>query len=109
MSKPEYYMDDYESYSEVFHQHSMRIADMMRILDTCINIETGLVVGRPKDLFNMVNNMQYAVDKSYEQKKGITEDKDYLFHYSFRDDAKEEMRNLLREEIARYFNTKSES
>jgi len=109
MGKPEYFMDDYETYSNVFHQYSMRIADMMRILDTCINIETGLVVGRPKDLFNMVTNMQYMVDKSYEKEKGITEERDHLFHYSFKDDAKEEMRSLLREEIERYFNTKSES
>lgn len=102
-------MDDYATYSEIFHQHSMRIADMMRILDNCINVETGLVVGRPKDLFNMVTNMQYMVDKVYEKEKGIVEDRDHLFHYSFKDDAKEEMRNLLREEIERYFNTKSDS
>lgn len=109
MSMSEYYMDDYETYSSVFHQHSIRIADMMRILDNSINLETGLVVGRPKDLFRMVMDMMYAVDKSYKKAKEIKEDDDYLFHYSFKDDAKEEMRTLLREEIERYFNTNSES
>ena len=102
-------MDDYNAYSEVFHKHSVRIADMMRILDNCINLETGMVVGRPKDLFRMVMDMMYAVDRSYKKVKEIKEDDDYLFHYSFKESAKEEMRTLLREEIERYFNTKSES
>jgi hypothetical protein len=109
MSMSEYYMDDYETYSSVFHQHSILIADMMRILDTSINCETNMVVGRPKDLFRMVMDMMYAVDKSYKKAKEIKEDDDYHFHYSLKDDAKEEMRTLLREEIERYFNTKSES
>lgn len=82
---------------------------MMRILDNCINMETDMVVGRPKDLFRMVMDMMYAVDKSYQKQKGIDEERDHLFHYSFKDDAKEEMRNLLREEIERYFDTKADS
>ena len=102
-------MDDYATYSEVFKQHSIRIADMMRILDEEIQTETQMTVGRPKELFRMVMDMMYAVDKSYKKTKGINEEDDYLFHYSFKDDAKEEMRTLLREEIERYFNTKAES
>lgn len=109
MVKPEYFMDDYDTYSLVFHQQSMRISDLMRILDTCVNIETGLVVGRPKDLFRMVMDMLYMVDRSYEKEKGIVEERDHLFHYSFKDDAKEEMRNLLREEIERYFDNKKDA
>lgn len=106
MGNPEYYMDDYAVYSEIFQQHSMRIADMMRILDQEIQMETQMAVGRPKDLFRMVMDMMYAVDKSYQNQKGIGEERDHLFHYSFKDDAKEEMRNLLREEIENYFNNK---
>lgn len=109
MSLSEYCMDDYAAYSEVFHKHSICIADMMRILDNSINLETGMVVGRPKDLFRMVMDMLYGVDQSYKKLKDIKGDDDYLFHYSFKDDAKEEMRTLLREEIERYFNTKAES
>lgn len=102
-------MEDYSTYSEVFKQHSIRIADMMRILDQEIQTETQMTVGRPKDLFRMVMDMMYAVDKSYKKKKEIKEEDDYLFHYSFKDDARDEMRNMLREEIERYFNNKSES
>ena len=103
-------MDDYEAYLEVFHKHSICIADMMRILDNSISLETGMVVGRPKDLFRMVMDMMYGVDQSYKKVKNIKrDDEDYLFHYSFRDDAKEEMKTLLREEIERYFGTKEES
>lgn len=106
MANPEYYMEDYATYEDVFRQHSIRIADMMRILDENILTETQMTVGRPKDLFRMVMDMMYAVDKSYQKQKGIDEERDHLFHYSFKDDAKEEMRTLLREEIERYFNTK---
>ena len=106
MGNPEYFMEDYSVYSEIFHEHSMRIADMMRILDQDIQMETQMAIGRPKELFRMVMDMMYMVDKAYKDKKGITEDRDHLFHYSFKDDAKEEMRNLLREEIERYFDTK---
>lgn len=102
-------MDDFDTYKSVFTQHSNRIAEMMRILDCSIDKENAMIVGRPKDLFRMVMDMMYAVDKSYKKIKEIKEDDDYLFHYSFKDDAKEEMRALLREEIERYFNAKSES
>lgn len=104
-------MEDYSTYSEVFQQHSIRIADMMRILDQDIQTEAQMTVGRPKDLFRMVMEMMYSVDKSYKKRKGIKEIKeenDYLFHYSFKEDAKAEMRTLLREEIERYFDTKKE-
>jgi prephenate dehydrogenase len=102
-------MEDYAVYSDLFAQHSIRIADMMRILSQNIEAETQMTVTNPKDLFGMVTEILYAVDRSYKYAKDVKEEDDVLLHYSFKDDAKEEMRNLLREEIERYFATKAES
>lgn len=108
MGHQEYYMEDYATYSDVFKQHSIRIADMMRILDQDIQTEAQMTVGRPKDLFRMVMDMMFAVDKSYKKVKNMPEEEAHLFHYSWREDAKEEMRNLLKEELEKYFNNKEQ-
>ena len=67
----EYYFEDFESYSEIFRQHAVYMAEMMKALDDEI-IGNGLPpVGRAKELFRMTMDLTYHADQSYKKKFNI--------------------------------------
>jgi hypothetical protein len=100
-----YYMQDFPAYSELFKKHSMRVTEMMRILDDQIKDELGIVTVRTRDLYRMAMDMTYAVDILYRNEKGIKEKENYLFtSFPEKDDILAEMRTLLKDELDRYLN-----
>ena len=100
-----YYMQDFPAYSELFKKHSMRVTEMMRILDDQIKDEMGIVTVRTRDLYRMTMDMTYAVDQLYRKEKGIDEKADLIFpNLLDKNDYLAEMRTLLRDELYRYFN-----
>jgi hypothetical protein len=102
MDLPEYYMSDFESYSELFKSHAEKLAKLMKIMDESIIREDLPPVGRPKDLFRMVMDMSYQVDRAYKKANGI-KDPEYIVSLSTsRDQMKEDMKTIFVEEFNRY-------
>jgi hypothetical protein len=100
-----YYLQDFIVYGDLFKKHSIRITEMMRILDDCIKDELGIVTIRTRDLYRMTMDMTYAVDQLYRKEKGIDEKADLIFPtLCTKDDYLAEMRTLLSSELDRYFN-----
>ncbi len=98
----EYYLENFESYSEIFSEHALNISELMKLLDDQI-ISMGLPpVGRTKDLFRMVLDLSYHVDRTYQKRHNLEEPTYKLTTYMSKDDVISEMRNLLKEELTRY-------
>lgn len=98
----EYYFENFDSYSEIFSEHALHVAELMKRLDDEI-ISMGLPpVGRTKDLFRMVLDLNYHVDQTYKQRHNLGEPEFKLTTYMSKDDVISEMRNLLKEELTRY-------
>jgi hypothetical protein len=101
---PKYYQQDTESYLESFKEEVAVHVTFMKILDEKI-VDAGLPpVGKTIDLFNMMESIGYAADTRHKIKNNIVEnDYDYVTYFK-RDDMLTEMRNILREEVALFFN-----
>lgn len=96
----EYYIENFESYSELFKENAGYIAELMKILDDEI-ISMGLPpVGRTKELFRMTLDLLYHVDKSYEKKHGIEAEGFKVTTYMSEKDVIGAMQSALREELA---------
>ena len=102
MSK--HYQQDAESYIESFKEEVAIQVAFMKILDEEI-VGKGLPpVGKTSELFSMVESIGYAADSRYKLKNNIVEgDYDYVTYFK-KDDMLTEMRNILREEVANFFN-----
>lgn len=102
MDFPEYYMSDPEAYSVLFASHAEKLANLMKIMDDCV-ISTGLPpVGRSKELFRMVMDMSYQVDRAYKKANGI-QDPEYVVSLSTsREKMQEDMRTIFTEEFDKY-------
>lgn len=108
MDVPEYYMNDFESYSELFKSHAKSLAKLMKIMDESIIHEDLPPVGRPKDLFRMVMDMSYQVDRAYKRANGIT-DPEYIVSLSTsREQMKEDMKTIFVEEFNRFLSTQND-
>lgn len=97
-----FHFDNPDSYYECYKEQVEHVTKMMVILDGTI-IQSNLPpVGKTKELFDMVNDMLYAVEKRYKKKNNIPED-DGDFVYFGKNDMLDSMRTLLQEEVTRYF------
>jgi hypothetical protein len=112
MDLPEYYMQNAESYVELFKAHAENLSVLMRTMDDAI-INAGLPpVGRSRELFKMVLDLSYQVDRSYKKKHDIKENDLILSTYMTKDELKADMRNIFVEEFHRYiddFNSSMEN
>lgn len=107
MDLPEYYLDNPESYSELFESHAEKLVGLMRVMDDQI-IMAGLPpVGRPKDLFRMVLDLSYQVDRAYKKKHNIKDPDFIVSTYMTKDDLKAEMRTIFVEEFNRFLSTQN--
>jgi hypothetical protein len=104
MDLPEYYMQDAESYVELFKAHAENLSVLMRTMDDAV-IKAGLPpVARTKELFRMVLDLSYQVDRAYKKKHDIKENDLILSTYMTKDELKADMRNIFVEEFNRYIN-----
>jgi hypothetical protein len=98
----EYYIENFESYSELFKEHAVCVAELMKILDDEV-VSMGLPpVARTKELFRMVLDLSYHVDQSYKKKHGIDESDYEIKTFMSEKDVVGAMRNVLKEEFANY-------
>lgn len=101
----EHYMDDFETYSKIFREHSLRVVELMRILDEHLVNEMQMTSVRPRDLYKMAHDLMYAVDNTYKKEKGITDSFDsFVYPFVTKDEVWAEMRTMLQQELDRYFN-----
>jgi len=109
LTMAEYYTQNFESYSEIFKEHAISLAELMKIMDDEI-ISMGLPpVGRTKDLFRMVLDTSYAVDRDYKAKHHIDEPEYTVTSFMSKDEIFREMRSALSEEFARYMEHANET
>jgi hypothetical protein len=112
MDLPEYYMQNAESYVELFKAHAENLSVLMRTMDDAI-INAGLPpVGRSRELFKMVLDLSYQVDRAYKKKHDIKENDLILSTYMTKDELKADMRNIFVGEFHRYiddFNSSMEN
>ena len=102
MSK--HYQENFESYLESYKEEVKAQVEFMKILDDEIIYGELPPISKSKELFSIVENIRYAVDCRYEKKHNIVEEGDTLFPYFRKDDILSEMRTMLREEVALFFN-----
>lgn len=100
MSK--YCEEDFELYAELFYKQASKTVDLMKILDERIASELGMPTMRPKDLFRMVQDMKYDVDRSYKKEKNIEDDHIFLDTFVTKDETISKMQTMLQDEFKRY-------
>jgi len=98
----EYGFEDFETYSRLFQEEAHRVSSLMQILDNEIKFHLDMPVMRPKDLFRMMMELSYNVDKEYKKEKGIEDEPFALTTYFSKDDVLSEMRTVLKQEFQRY-------
>lgn len=74
----------------------------MKILDERISAELGMPTMRPKDLFRMVIDLSYEVDRLYKKRKNIEDDHIVLDAFVTRDETISKMQTMLKDEFKRY-------
>ena len=94
--------EDFEFYSELFHKQASRTVDLMKILDERISAELGMPTMRPKDLFRMVMDLSYEVDRLYKKEKNIEDDHIVLDAFVTKDETISKMQTMLQDEFKRY-------
>ena len=105
----EYYTENFESYSEIFKEHAIALAELMKIMDDEI-ISMGLPpVGRTKDLFRMVLDVTFAADRAYKAKHKIEEPDFNVAAFLGKDEILSSMRTALNEEFTRYLEHANEA
>jgi hypothetical protein len=97
-----YHKDDFDTYARLFSEESTRIVELMRILDEKINTELDMHSVRPKDLFRMVMDLSYDVDRTYKKEKNIQDETYTLTTFASKDEIFSQMRTALKEEFQRY-------
>jgi len=97
-----YCAEDFEFYAELFHKQSSRTVDLMKILDERISAELGMSTMRPKDLFRMVMDLSYEVDRLYKKEKNIEDDHIVLDAFVTKDETISKMQTMLQDEFKRY-------
>lgn len=100
-------MQDFEAYSKLFREHSLRTVALMKVIDEHLVTELEMTSVRPKDLFRMVQDLTFEVDRSYKKEKNIQDEPCMLTTYFSKDDVLSEMRTLLKEQFQHYLGTQS--
>jgi len=97
-----YHLDNPDSYYECYQEEIEHVTKLMVALDRALIHSNLPPVGKTKELFDMVDNMAYDVEKRYKKKHGMVEEED-AFTYLRKDDWIDSMRTVLQEEVTRYF------
>ena len=98
----QYHLDNFEAYSEIFKEHALAVAELMRILNDEISSMGLPPTERTKDLFRMVLDLSYNVDTTYKKRFKIT-DPDFIISPLFsKDEVLDSMRSVFKEEFDRY-------
>jgi hypothetical protein len=99
-----YHLDNPDSYRECYEAEIKHCANLMAMLDRAIIHSNLPPVGKTKDLFDMVDAMLYSVEKRYKKEHNI-EEEDRGLYFSDVTEGKliDNMKNMLREEVANYF------
>jgi hypothetical protein len=98
----EYYSENFESYSQIFSDHALQMAELMKNLNDQIYSRGLSPVESSKDLFSMVLDLNYHVDQTYKQKYNLEEPDFKLTTYMSKDELLSEMRHLFTQELTRY-------
>jgi hypothetical protein len=98
----DYCTEDFETYSRLFELKAEKTVELMRILDEKICNELQMPTMRPKDLFRMVMDMGYEVDRMYKKEKNIEEQSTFLDTFVTKDETISKMRTMLQDEFKRY-------
>lgn len=98
----EFASEDFETYSRLFSLHATQTIELMRILEEKITVELEMVNVRPKDLFRMVMDMTYQVDRLYKKEKNIKDEYNFMDTLVVKNDTIAEMRSMLQDEFKRY-------
>jgi len=98
-----YHLDNPDSYYECYQEEIEHVTKLMVALDRALIHSNLPPVGKTKELFDMVDNMAYDVEKRYKKKNGIDNDDVDSFSYFKKDDLMDSMRTVLQEEVTRYF------
>lgn len=94
---------DFPVYSGLFKTQSARTVELMRILSEQIETDLPTAYISAKDLYSMVDEMSYKIDREYKKQKNIVDPEDSpIVTYLSRASMVDEMRNLFREEFKRY-------
>lgn len=96
-----YHHENPEAYFECYKEEVAYVTNLMVTLDRALIHSNLPPVGKTKDLFDMVHEMSYIVEKRYMKKHEIEEDDG--FTYFNKKDMLDSMRTLLQEEVTRYF------
>lgn len=95
----EFYVENFDAYSEIFKEHAGYIAELMKILDDEI-VSMGIPpVGRTEKLFRMTLDLLYHVDQSYKKKYEIDEPEFKLTTYMSEKDVIGSLRTAIKEEL----------
>jgi len=95
-------IEDYDLYSELFDQHSTAIIGLMRILDQKIVADLALPVTRPRELFRMVMDLSYEVDRLYKKEKNIKDEWHVIDSTRMGQDMIDQMKTVLQSEFNHY-------
>ena len=98
----EFASEDFETYSILFSLHATQTIELMRILEEKITVELEMVNVRPKDLFRMVMDMTYQVDRLYKKENNIKYEYNFMDTLVVKNDTIAEMRTMLQDEFKRY-------
>jgi hypothetical protein len=98
----DYCTEDFETYSRLFELKAEKTVKLMRILDEKICNELQMPTMRPKDLFRMVMDMGYEVDRMYKKEKNIEEQSIFVDTFITKDETISKMRTMLQDEFKRY-------
>ena len=96
-----YHHDNPDAHFECYEEEVAYVTKLMVALDRALIHSNLPPVGKTKDLFDMVHDMSYVVEKRYMKKQGLEEDDG--FTYFNKNDLLDSMKTLLQEEVARYF------
>lgn len=104
LTMAEHYMDDFDAYSKLFRKHSIRVIELMKMMQDKMQLELGQQEINRRDLYKMVHDLMYAVDNTYKQEKGIKDSFDsFVYPFMSKDEVWAEMRTMLQQELDRYF------
>ena len=96
-----YHIDNPDSYYECYEEEVAHVTKLMVALDRALIHSNLPPVCKTKELFDMVHDMSYVVQKRYMNKQGLEEDDG--FNYFNKNDLLDSMKTLLQEEVTRYF------
>lgn len=93
-------MEDFETYSELFRQHSSKVAHLMSILNRALPS-----CATSRELYEMARDIMYKVDDDFREKTGKEDNLPTVLYPSMsKDGIWAEMRTKLQQELDRYFN-----